>query len=157
MKVTNKILENLAIKYHCFAYALLPDELMATQLLIDSITKMTVIYRDDKDSIPEQELFELEFLKNIFQLSVIRLEHFRASRQLESYNHGGEDSSFFLIGLKERACLFLKDKLNFSFRDTAYILGLNYEEALAAVHRSRAEYLELLNYRESTVGAIRAH
>lgn len=157
MKITQSNLEKLSLKYYSFAYALLPDELMATQLLIDSITKMAIVYKDSDEEVIMDELFELDFIKNIFAVSVIRTEHFKKSNQLESFNHQGQDSAFFLMGLKERACLFLRDKLHFSFTDTAYAIGISYEEVLAIIHRSRAEFMDLIDHSEPEARSSYAH
>ena len=151
MKISNSKLEQLALKYYPFAYSLLPDELMASQLISDSVTKMAIAYtyavRDKSDNklTSMDEIFEFDFLKNIFELSVIRTDHFRSSSQLKSFNPHCSDFSFYLMSLEERACLFLRDKLNIGFRDISYIMGLSFEEALALTHRSRGEFIEIVN------------
>ncbi|MAF77587.1 MAG: hypothetical protein CME63_03320 [Halobacteriovoraceae bacterium] len=148
MKITSKTFENLSYKYYSFAFGLLPDELMATQLLIDSVTKISVMNRDqlkeeDISVALDPRKLELDFLKGAFELSKIRFEHFKDSRQLNNFDHSEKNSSFFLLGIEERAALYLKDKYGFSFKDTAYILGTSYEETLALIHRVRAEFLDL--------------
>jgi len=153
VKITKLNLEQLALKYYPFAYALLPDELMATQLIIDSITKMVVVYKD-KDygsSITIDEIFEFDFLKNIFELSVVRSDHFKQSGQLKPLNPHDRDFSFYLMSLEERACLFLRDKLNLGFCDISYIIGKNYEESLAFTHRARGEFIEIINGHGSAI------
>jgi hypothetical protein len=145
------MLELIAHRNYPFAYALFPDELMATQLLIDSLTKMALVFREDneRDFQMNEEDFELTFLKMAYELSIIRADHFRESRQLEDYNHNREDSSFYSLDISVRACLFIKDKMKLSFHDLAYIMGLPYQEGLSLVHRSRTEFLELLEYGKS--------
>ncbi len=161
MKIKNKTLEQLAHQNYPFAYALLPDELMATQLLIDSITKMAVIWRDLNEEIPPEEAIELDLQKNAYELSLIRSEHFKDSRQLDSFAHSEEDSAFYILGIKERACLFLRDHLKKSFQEISYILSLGYEEVLALCHRSRAEFVDLIENTESledsSMGGASAH
>ena len=159
MKIKNKTLEQLAHQNYPFAYALLPDELMATQLLIDSITKMAVIWRDLKEELPPMEVIELNLLKNAFELSLVRSEHFKDSRQLDSFNHTQENSAFYILGIRERAAIFLRDHLKVNFRNIAYILDINYEEALALCQRARAEFIDLIEHSDAqaSMGGASAH
>ncbi len=118
---------------------------------------MAVMNKDSDEEALMDELFELDFIKNIYAVSVIRAEHFKESTQLESFGHDSQDSAFFLMGLQERACLFLRDKLNLSFSDLAFALNIDYEEVLAIIHRSRAEFVDLIDHGESQTGGPYAH
>lgn len=144
----------MALKHYSFAYSLLPDELMATQLLIDTVTKIVVELRDEYElniegtevEISSKEL-ELKFLRNLYSLSTIRFEHFKNSAQLSHFDHSDKKakkkSGLFFLDIKERAALVLKDKLGLSYKDVAYTLSLSYEETLALIHRIRPEFLDL--------------
>lgn len=127
---------------------------MATQLIIDSITKMAIVYKDkdQEEKLSMNKYFEYDFLHSVYELSVIRSDHFKESSQLKSFNPHGRDSSFFLMALQERACLFLRDKMNLSFNDISYIIGVSYEESLAITHRSRGQFIDLIEHSNSHSG-----
>lgn len=121
-------LEALNHKYFGLAHALLPDELMATQLLIDASSRMLVSL---KDSLPEEDEFELLYVTHLIELARIRQKHFAYKKS----------DAFFKLSFDERAVLFLRDKKHFTPSFIAEALGCREENVLGLTHKARASLL----------------
>jgi hypothetical protein len=109
-----KYIQHLGPELYSFAYVLIPDDLQASQLMIDSvqsylIQKRTFIERmtQSKNKMIQNFLDEakLQILKIIFELSRKRYQQLKISFQ-EVELAGG----FFSLEFDEKAVLYLKDK-----------------------------------------------
>jgi hypothetical protein len=129
-------LEALTHKYYGLAHLLLPDDLMATQLLIDGVTRMMALAPQGLasfDGQDEHQLHELEteFAYHLIELGRIRQQHFAARK-------GG---AIYRLSLEERVVLFLRDKRRLEVSFVAKVLNQREEAVLALTHKARAQLL----------------
>lgn len=147
MDSLKEALEALTHKHFALAYLLLPDELMATQLLIDGVTRMMALAPNDlwgfkghskvDLEIQSNELNEVEadFVYHLIELGRIRQQHF-ASKRVEA---------IFKLSIDERVVLFLRDKRKYDIAFVAKVLNAREESILALTHKARAELLSKSN------------
>ena len=98
-----------------YSYSLVPDELLAQQLAIDSFTQLLC---SKQEQIYGKEDFIQELFQIIFSLAKRRSQHFTCSGNWRS----DERSYFYQLKLESRAIMFLREKAFMSFHQVAYIL-----------------------------------
>jgi len=135
-----------------FSYALIPDDLQAQQLVIDSISVLLLqekeliekLVNEEKDAM-DFHMFRIKIFlyKNIFKLAVKRIP------QLESSIGAGEDhAAFYVIGVSKRATLFLQHKTTFDYADIQDILEKTKTEVISLLQRGRSQFIENLGLGE---------
>lgn len=125
-------LEALNHKYFGLAYILLPEELMATQLLIDGSSRMLVALRvNAQGELPQEEELEVLFVKNLIELARIRQKHFAYKKS----------ESFFKLSFDERVVLYLRDKKHYGPSFIGQVLSCREEVVLGLSHKARASLL----------------
>ena len=130
-------MEALNHKYFGLAFVLLPEELMATQLLIDASSRLIVSL---KDKLPEGDEFEEHYVLHLIELARIRQKHFAYKKS----------DAFFKLSFDERAVLFLRDKKHLHPSFIAAVLGCREENVLGLTHKARAS---LLNHAGDPIGS----
>lgn len=136
MDVQLRDIGEISKKLYPFAFCLIPDELMATQVIIDAF------HRWGLEQTSEEELEFLDIsIKNkndlilmahhIYELATIRSKHF-AFRPSQS---------FYKLPLVERAVLFLKDIEGYSFADIAKVISLTHDKCVSSLYNARANLL----------------
>ncbi|MCF8060332.1 MAG: hypothetical protein K9K67_13605 [Bacteriovoracaceae bacterium] len=123
-------LEALTHKHYGLAFILLPDELMAAQLLIDSISRL--ILSKEGGLSDDESILEKDFVTHLISLARIRQQHFA---------YKSEDP-FFKLSFDERAILYLRDKRHYPASFVATVLETREERVLASTHQARANLLE---------------
>lgn len=138
MNSLQEALEALTQKHFALAYLLLPDDLMATQLLIDGVARLMALapndlwgYQAKHSSELENKDLEVDFVYHLVELGRIRQQHF-ASKKIEP---------IFKLSLDERVVLFLRDKRKYDVSFVAKVLNAREESILAMTHKARAELL----------------
>lgn len=112
---------------------------MATQLLIDAVTRMMALAPNDLWGFQDnaeveshhQSDIEVDFVYHLIELGRIRQQHF-ASNKVEA---------IFKLSLDERVVLFLRDKRKYDVAFVAKVLNAREESILAMTHKARAELL----------------
>ncbi len=105
-----------------FAFCLLPDDLQAQQLVLDSVAVLLLddneLIRDcvEKNNFTEKNPF-LKQIKIFLLKSIYKIASKRFSQIKSSMNFEGKYSSFYKLGIEEKAILFLKHKLNLNFSE----------------------------------------
>jgi len=117
-------------KYYSFAYILLPDELMATQLIIDSATKLCLEIEADKEGSADLESL---YIKAIFDLALLRQEHFVVT----------ESASFYRLSLEQRAVVYLRDQREWSIEEIASTLGLEWDRLYCSLNLGRSKLMDM--------------
>ena len=121
-------LENLAKELFPFAYSLIPDELMAGQLIIDAILRM-VIETEDIDSITFEITKKKKYCRNILKLAIERGSH---AMYIEK-----NDFFYKELSIEHRAVIFLADKWNWNMESIHNITGLKREELHLKLQEAR--------------------
>lgn len=119
-------LEGLALKNYSLAFALFPDELMATQLLIDTVNKYVRVI-ESKEELHDARR-EVRFLRHLMGLAQLRGQHF-TSREVSG--------PFYAMEVKKRAILFLREKRGFSLIQIAEILESTTDDIYRLLNQAR--------------------
>lgn len=143
-----KFIQSLSHDLYSMAYVLIPDDLQASQLMIDSvqaflIKKSPLFDKWEQDLLSENEIqinCKMELLKNIFELSKKRYYQLKMSlRDIE------DSSGFFSLELDEKAALYLKERAHCSLEQCEYILAKSRTELLAHLYSARLKMAENVN------------
>lgn len=142
-----KYIQNLSPELYSFAYILIPDDLQASQLMIDGVqsfliqkkalvTKLT----QAKSKISKIYLDEIKYhlLKIIFELSKKRYQQLKLSFVNVEQNGG-----FYSLDLEEKAILYLKDKAGFELVQIEYISECSQVEVMSHLYSARIKMTEL--------------
>ena len=117
-------LKNFIKPIYAFSFCLIPDELQAGQLVIDTVD----LFLNSKkpDFVENAEHFEIQIglYQSCYQIALKRIQHMQLGLTL-----GKED--FFQLDFQERAILFLKIKEEFSLADCSQIMKKNERDLLS--------------------------
>lgn len=124
-------LKDLAKKYYPLAHNLIPEELMASQLIIDTSCAL-LLSKNEEITFEKEVAFEEEFIRKLMGLAKIRQQHF-AHR---------EPGLFYRLDIQERVVVFLRDRQNLSPSKISSILQVNLQEVLSLLHKGRTKIVE---------------
>lgn len=143
-----KYLKNLYPELYSFAYILIPDDLQASQLIIDSIANMLLekkimfdrlLNQNDKTESDLQEI-KLHILKAIFNIAEKRFHQIKSSVDLVNLD------PFYHLDFEERALVYLKHRQKINNDLICFVAGIGHDELVATLSRSRTKLcLELNN------------
>lgn len=134
-------LKDLAKKYYPLAHNLIPEELMASQLIIDASCAL-LLSKEEEVTFEKENSFEEEFVRKLMSLASVRQQHF-AHR---------DPGLFYKLEIKERVVLFLRDRLDVAPSKIASILNVHLQEVLSLLHNGRTKIVEGLG--ETMEGSI---
>lgn len=134
-------LETYLPELYRFAFALIPDDLQAQQLVFDSISVLsldrkdlvlgTMEISDDKKS---SQLFEVK--KGL--LKIIKSLAYKRSEQLGALpNKDNVGPSFYELALECRGILCLKHELSLDFEDIESVMELPRHEVVSKLYMGR--------------------
>lgn len=124
--------QKLAIKEHIqeiysFAYALIPDQLQAKQLVIDALCAGVT-----ETSLENYLQDRLLYLKNLYKLSKRRFPQVQDSIE--------KTKGFWELSLNERAVLFLKYKYELDSESIGVVLSLDHSQVVSAMHQGKKDF-----------------
>ena len=134
-------IKNLSPELYSFAYVLVPDDLQASQLMIDCvqaflIQKKALIEKmgQTKNKIVKNLLEEtkLNLIKIVYELSRKRYKHLKISLS-DVEGSGG----FFSLDFDEKAILYLKEKTNLDLIQIEFITSTTKSEILSYLYSAR--------------------
>lgn len=141
------LVNSLIPKFYSFAFALVPDELQAEQMVIDAYAVFVVReknfiakfkYSDDKK---EKSIFKKyimsHMINEIFKMGVKRSSQLRI---LGNRNHG-QYESFYNLKTNQRAILFLKESFKYNVETIQDILGLEKYQVIETLYNGRQSIL----------------
>lgn len=136
------VIEELSDNFFPFSFYLLEDELQALQLVVDVTTACMV---ESSEILQRLDLLEnrLKIYKKLFDLAQKR----RAQIQLEEVQ----------ISLKEKAALYLSEKVGISNQRLSLFLDIEEIELLQFISSARYKALSRAKGIESGKGQIRAN
>lgn len=156
-----KFIQGLSTDLYSFAFILIPDDLQATQLMIDSVAalviqKKSLIDQWSKASsdqlLENSEEIKLHLYKSIYDLSKKRYSQLRAGLK------GMEDGSgFFSLDFDDKAVLFLQERSEFSSEMIEFISGKSKTEVLAHLYSARIKLIEGMTARPAQQNEFRTH
>jgi hypothetical protein len=133
-----KFIQSLSPDLYSFAYILIPDDLQATQLMIDSVAAFLIQKKSllDKWTAKEESAFgedlKVHLYKSMYDLSKKRYNQLRMS-----FKNIEDNSGFFSLDFDEKAALFLKERTDFREELIEFILGKTRSELLAFLYSAR--------------------
>ena len=132
-----------------FAYVLMPDDLQASQLMIDSVQAFLIQKKSliEKIGNSKNRMFKallnetkLNLLRNVYELARKRYQQLRVSFQdIENTDH------FYALKFDEKAILYLKEKMQFELRDIEYITLTDKAEVISYLVSARLKMIETQN------------
>ncbi|WP_372654972.1 hypothetical protein, partial [Halobacteriovorax sp.] len=132
-----------------FAYSLLPDDLQAGQLVLDALD-LILVDKDFSDKFPEyyenrdllaadQFIITTALYSHIFRLAKIRVGQLSGSFTIP---HGF--GPFYRTPIENRATVFLREKLSFSWERVGVIIGKDRISAIERYHTGVNSVYEFL-------------
>ena len=121
---------SLSQKYYALAFNLIPDELQASQLLVDALHRVGLEERQEDGN----EINEARYVKAIFQLAKKRIHHQVAPKQTAAYFH---------LNLFERAVLYLSHKKRLEPSRISEYLGEKSSDVVGVLQGSREKLLKM--------------
>ncbi len=130
--------------FYSFSFVLIPDDLQASQLIIDAVANVLV----DKNELvrklldekvaskpSEQILNDLRFhiFKAVYFLAKKRFHQIKLSVDIEHLD------VYFKLDLEERAFIFLKNKMKWSLDDVSFVSTLSSNEIITILARGRTK------------------
>jgi hypothetical protein len=141
-KELQRFIQKLSPDLYSFAYVLIPDDLQATQLIIDCVQSFLIqktILIDKllqaKNGEAQNALLDearLHLQKIIFEIAKKRYQQLKVSFQdVES------EIGFFSLEFEEKAVLYLKEKIGHDLEIVEMITALSQSEILANLYVAR--------------------
>ncbi len=143
-----KYLINLHPDLYSFSYILIPDDLQASQLIIDSIANFIIDKKSSLEKILSESirneilLTEIKHLicKSIYDIAKKRFHQIKSSVDLNSLD------PFYQLDFDERAVIFLRHKFKINNELICFITNLAHDELVALLSRARTKLCkELIN------------
>ena len=144
IKELQRFIQKLSPDLYSFAYVLIPDDLQATQLIIDCVqsfliqkTLLTDKLLQAKNSEIQNALLtetRLQLHKIIFEIAKKRYQQLKVSFQdVES------EIGFFSLVFEEKAVLYLKEKVGYDLESIELISNLSQSEILSNLYTARVK------------------
>ena len=136
------LIQPLLPRCHSLAMCMLPDDLQAQQLVIDSFTqcllkeKQTWLEREwDEDDKKMQMALRKQFLKSLMR-AIVDLGTRRANQVTAPYE-GQEFRQFYSMDARTRAVAWLRFQQGWSLEDIERALSMKRHEVIEKVHNAR--------------------
>jgi len=134
--VTKIVKTNLA-NFYAFAYSLVPDELQAQQIVLDSVT---IILKDLNSS--SNQLSSTGLLNHLYSI-LYKVSSKRHEQLKGGFFHNSEVPPFFKQETFERALLFLNHKLFKNEQEISLILDIKRKDIKQGLANSRHRIYEI--------------
>jgi hypothetical protein len=141
-----KFIQNLSTELYSFAFILIPEDLQATQLMIDSVSTFLI---QKKSMIAKWTTFnEVELIENSMDIkihlykSMYEISKKRYSQLRMSFKDFEDNSGFFSLEFDDKATLFLKERTEFPVEIIEFILGQSSNEVVSHLYSARRQLIE---------------
>ena len=143
-----KYIQNLSPELYSFAYVLIPDDLQASQLMIDCVQSFLIQKKDLVEKMGQSKIkiiknlleeTKLNIIKIVFELSRKRYQQLKISLS-DIEGHGG----FFYLDFDEKAILYLKEKAGFDLNTIEFITSTTRVEILSYLYSARIKMTEFM-------------
>lgn len=143
-----KFIQSQSLELFSMAYILIPDDLQASQLMIDTVTAFLIqkkiliekwLAEKSTDAEIEQKC-STELLKTMYEISRKRYHQLKISlKDIE------DSSGFFKLDFDEKAALYLKERAEYDLESIEFIMAKSRNEVLAYLYSARLKMVEGLN------------
>lgn len=144
-----KFLSIVSNDLYSFAYILIPDDLQASQLVVDSIQSLIIskrhtideLFVDKKNSDHSLELLQIKriLMGNVYHLAKRRYQQIKLSIENDDID------AFYSLEVDEKSILFLKDKLKYSIEEISIVTEKTIQEVQSYLFASRAKMESFLS------------
>lgn len=143
-----KFIQNLSPDLYSFAYVLIPDDLQASQLMIDCVQSFLIQKKPlvEKMSLTKNKIVRnlldetrLHLLKIVFELSRKRYKQLKMSLSDIEQNGG-----FFSLEFDEKAVLYLKEKAGLELDQIEFITSATRAEVMSYLYSARIKMTDLM-------------
>ena len=147
-----KYIQNLSPELYSFAYVLIPDDLQASQLMIDCVQSFLIQKKllVEKIGLTKNKIVvslldetKINIIKIVYELSRKRYQQLKMSLA-EVEGSGG----FFSLDFDEKAILYLREKAAFDLEQIEFITSKSKSEALAHLYSARIKMTSLMTINE---------
>lgn len=145
-----KFLPLLSSELYSFAFVLIPDDLQAGQLVVDSIQAFLIQKREtiellfqskNKENNIEFNRIKKETLQLVYELAKKRFHQIRLSIEETE-----DKRDFFHLEFDEKASLYLKDKAKMTNEEIAILTMRTKSEVLASLFSARTKMLRIVPF-----------
>ena len=146
---------------YSFAFVLIPDDLQASQLMIDSVARLLI---QKKSSIAywSQLVGERDDIKKEVMLNLLAATFEIARKRYGQLKMGLQDElkmndDFYLLDLEAKAILYLRERENLEIIDVEFVTNMSKHEITAHLYSSRLilyKELELKHNAKFKAGTI---
>ena len=138
-----QIVNSLIPKLYSFAYALVPDELQAEQMIIDAYAVFLVreknfitdfkYSRDKKEKSALKKYVMANMISDLFDLGAKRYAQLKYLGKKDF----GQFDAFYRLSTAQRGILFLKEKLNYPVEGIQEILSMERYQVVEALYNAQ--------------------
>lgn len=146
MKKVKNFLERVNLDLFKFSYALIPDDLQAQQIVIDSVYVLTSENRDlvesmldieEEKKVSNEKKILVELYKYAYKIGLKRVAQLGRS-EIKDFN---SDNYFYKLPVQKRAVLFLRHRTRMSKDDISFIISSNPKNVYSLLMSARREIL----------------
>jgi hypothetical protein len=148
-----KFIQHLSTDLYSFAFILIPDDLQATQLMIDSVSAFLIKNKamvekwksaSENELLQHSEEIRINLYKAMYDLSKKRYHQLRLS-----FKNIEDSSGFFSLDFDDKAVLFLQERTDFSLELIEFIVAKSRGEILAHLYSARMTMVSKLPSRSA--------
>lgn len=147
------IIDSIIPGLYGFAYALIPDELQAEQLIVDAYSVFLIREEDDIKALEMQSARERaaskKFAQTSLMIDIFDLAKKRAPQLASLMRNVREHQSFYSLDILHRGVLSAKENLHLSNPQIAEVFALKSHQVLEALHNARGILLSETNSMEA--------
>lgn len=140
-------IQKIIPKLYGYAYALVPDELMAEQILVDATSVSLMKEKNLLISFSQEIATKKEALlfKKKLQLNLIKEVWFLAKKRSSElpprFKYPENFNSFYELDLLQRSALYLKEKEELKWEDILFVHELKKYQVVEKVYQAREKIL----------------
>jgi hypothetical protein len=144
------LLSRLGSELYGFAFILIPDDLQAHQLVVDSVGAILISKRNYFESLMyiKKKFFENEekylrqnLYKNVYELSKKRFHQLKLS-VIENQELG----FFYTLDFDEKALLYLREKCRLTNDEISFVTSKNKQEVISMLYSARLKFIDKIPY-----------
>ncbi len=143
-----KYIQNLSPELYSFSYVLIPDDLQASQLMIDCVQSFLI---QKKALVEKMGLSKNKILKNLLEdtrLSIFKIVFELSRKRYQQLKISLSDvegiGGFYSLDFDEKAILYLKEKAGFELETIEFITSTTRTETLAFLYSARIKMTRLM-------------
>ena len=144
-----KYIQNLSPELYSFAYVLIPDDLQASQLMIDCVQSFLI---QKKSLVERMGQSKSKILNNILdeaRLSIIKIIYELSRKRYQQLKIGLSDvegnGGFFSLDFDEKTILYLKEKAGLELDRIEFIASMSKSEVLSHLYSARIKMTSLMS------------